>query len=156
MRSANLPRRRHLAKSSKQSPAGPSQRQLRVGELIRHALSDLLVRGEVHDDVIASRVITIPEVRMSPDLRNATVFIMPLGGGGIEPVLAALRENAKFIRGEVARAVNLKYAPQLSFKGDPSFDEADRINRLLNTPEVRRDLDRDDNTDSGDRASGDS
>ncbi len=119
---------------------GPSQRQLRVGEAIRHALSSMLMRGDIHDDVLATTTVTVPEVRCSPDLRNATVFVMPLGGERRDEVLAALRANQKYIRGAVARAVNLKYAPQLSFKVDTTFDEAQRIGRVLAQPEVRRDL----------------
>ncbi len=127
--------------------SGPSQRQLRVGELIRQALSELLNRGDIHDDVLAQETVTIPEVRVSPDLRNATVFVMPLGGRNLDGVLSALRRNDKFIRGAIARAVNLKYAPNLSFKGDESFDEAERITRLLDSPVVRRDVDDDDDVD---------
>jgi len=133
--------------SSQDGPATPSQRQLRVGELIRHALSDLLSRGDIHDDVLAGSVITIPEVRCSPDLRNATVFVMPLGGRNTDAVIAALQKNAKFIRSVVARSVNLKYAPQLSFKADGSFDEAERVDKLLRSPTVRRDLEGDGKAD---------
>jgi ribosome-binding factor A len=122
---------------------GPSQRQLRVGELIRHALAEMLTRGEIRDDVLASHVVTIPEVRMSPDLRLATAYVMPLGGKDVKPVLAALESNKKFIRGEVARAINLKFAPDLRFLADETFDEADRIERLLASEKVRRDLDKD-------------
>jgi ribosome-binding factor A len=111
--------------------------------LIRHALSDLLMRGDIHDPALDGSPITVPEVRCSPDLRNATVFIMPLGGRDTDDVLDALERNGRFIRGAVARAVNLKYAPQLKFKIDTSFDEADKVGRLLNSPAVRRDLDRD-------------
>lgn len=128
------------------SPAGapPSQRQLRVGELIRHALSEMLMRGDVHDDVLTRHTVTVPEVRCSPDLRNATVFVMPLGGNGLDEVIAALDANSKYIRGAVARTVNLKYAPQLTFKPDTSFDEAQRITGILQSPDVRRDLGHDD------------
>ncbi|MEO1793730.1 MAG: 30S ribosome-binding factor RbfA [Pseudomonadota bacterium] len=118
-----------------------SQRQLRVGELVRHAISDLLNRGVIHDPVLETRVVTVPEVRMSPDLKNATVFIVPLGGDSIEDVLSALRHHVRFIRGEVAKAVQLRNAPHLTFQADTSFDEADKISELLARPEVRRDLD---------------
>jgi ribosome-binding factor A len=118
---------------------GPSQRQLRVGELIRHAIAEMLTRGEIHDDVLASHVITIPEVRMSPDLKLATVYVMPLGGEDVEPVLEALERNKRFIRGEVAEAINLKFAPDLRFRSDETFDEASRIDALLDSPAVRRD-----------------
>lgn len=118
---------------------GPSQRQLRVGELVRHAIAEMLARGEIHDDVLASHVITISEVRLSPDLRIATVFVMPLGGNDVAPVLDALERNKRYIRGEVARAVNLKFAPDVRFREDISFDEATRIDRLLDSPAVKRD-----------------
>lgn len=134
-----------MARSTQRSGAstGPGQRQLRVGELIRQALSELLSRGEIHDDVLASHTVTVPEVRVSPDLRNATVFVMPLGGRDVEEVLRAMRRNDRFIRGAVARAINLKYAPELSFKADETFDEADRISKLLASRDVRQDLEQD-------------
>jgi ribosome-binding factor A len=119
---------------------GPSQRQLRVGESIRHALAEMLSRGEVHDDVLASHVVTVSEVRMSPDLRLATIYIMPLGGKDLEPVLAALDRHRKFIRGEVAHAVNLKFAPEIRFQADETFDEAQRIDEILRSPKVAQDL----------------
>ena len=121
---------------------GPSQRQLRVGELIRHALAELLTRGEIHDPVLASHLLTIPEVRMSPDLRLATIFVMPLGGKDVGPVLAALESHKRFIRGEVARAINLKFAPDVRFLADESFDQVLRIDRLLASDKVRQDLDK--------------
>ena len=121
---------------------GPSQRQLRVGELIRHALAELLARGEIHDPVLASHLLTIPEVRMSPDLRLATIFVMPLGGKDVGPVLVALESHKRFIRGEVARAINLKFAPDVRFLADESFDQALRIDRLLASDKVRQDLDK--------------
>src|SRR5215813_11325890 len=123
--------------------SGPSQRQLRVGELVRHALSEILARGEVHDSVIETHLITVPEVRMSPDLRVATVYILPLGGQDAALVLAALDRNKRYFRGEVARRVNLKFAPDIRFRIDERFDEAERIERLLRSPQVRRDLDND-------------
>jgi ribosome-binding factor A len=118
----------------------PSQRQLRVGERVRHVLAEMLVRGEVHDPVIEGHVITIPEVRMTPDLRLATIYVMPLGGRDAEEVLAALHRNRRFLRGEIARRVNLKFAPEIRFAVDARFDEAQRIEELLRTPRVRRDL----------------
>ena len=119
---------------------GPSQRQLRVGELIRHAIAELLARGEIHDDVIASHVVTIPEVRMSPDLRLATIYVMPLGGKDVKHVLEALGRHKKYIRGEIAREINLKFAPDIRFMKDESFEEAERIDRLLASEKVRQDL----------------
>jgi ribosome-binding factor A len=120
--------------------AGPSQRQLRVGELVRHALADMLSRGEVHDPVIEGHLITVPEVSMSPDLRLATIYVMPLGGKDEKVVLAALERNKKYLRGEIAHRVNLKFAPDIRFRADERFDEAERIEKILRTPEVRRDL----------------
>jgi ribosome-binding factor A len=122
---------------------GPSQRQLRVGELIRHALAEMLTRGEIHDDVLASHVVTIPEVRMSPDLRLASIYVMPLGGKDVQPVLSALERHKRYIRGEIAREVNLKFAPEIRFLPDETFDEAARIDRLLASEKVRQDLDKD-------------
>jgi len=121
---------------------GPSQRQLRVGELIRHALAEMLARGEIYDDVLASHVVTVPEVRMSPDLRLASIYVMPLGGKDLKPVLAALERHKKYIRGEIAHEVNLKFAPDIRFLADETFDEADRIERLLASDKVRQDLDK--------------
>ena len=123
--------------------APPSQRQLRVGELIRHKLAEMLSRSEVHDDVIASHVVTIPEVRLSPDLKLATVYVVTLGDTGTEAVIEALNRNKKYIRGEVVRAVNLKFAPDLRFRRDETFDEASRIDALLASPKVRQDTDKD-------------
>jgi ribosome-binding factor A len=126
----------------REQKAGPSQRQLRAGELVRHALAEVLARGEVHDPVIAGHMITVPEVRMSPDLRQATIYVMPLGGREEKEVLAALDRNRRYLRGEIARRVNLKFAPDIRFRLDERFDEAERIEKLLRTPAVRRDLDR--------------
>jgi ribosome-binding factor A len=129
--------RRHSGKSPQ-----PSQRQLRVAELVRHALAELLTRGAIHDEVLSSQPLTIPEVRMSPDLRLATIFVLPLGGGDVGPVLAALEANKRYIRGEVARAVNLKFAPDVRFRADETLDQALRIDRLLASEKVRQDLDK--------------
>jgi ribosome-binding factor A len=122
--------------------ASPSQRQLRVGELIRHSLAEMLSRGEVHDDVIETHVVTVPEVRMSPDLRLATVYLMPLGGTDRQPVLEAFNRHKRFIRGEIAHRINLKFAPEIRFSIDETFEEASRIDRLLASPAVKRDLER--------------
>ena len=119
---------------------GPSQRALRAGELIRHAVAEILSRGDVHDPVIETHLITIPEVRMSPDLRLATIYVMPLGGQDATAVLAALERNKRYLRGEIAHRVNLKFAPDIRFHLDERFGEAERIERLLRTPQVRRDL----------------
>jgi ribosome-binding factor A len=120
--------------------SGGSQRQLRVGEVIRHAVADMLTRGEVHDPVIEGHLITVPEVRMSPDLRLATIYVMPLGGRDAQEVVDALERNKRFLRGEIARHVNLKFAPEIRFRIDERFAEAERIEKLLRTPEVQRDL----------------
>jgi ribosome-binding factor A len=119
---------------------GGSQRQLRVGELIRHELADMLARGDVHDPVIQGHLITVPEVRMTPDLRLATIYIMPLGGRDKKDVIDALERNQRYVRGEIARRVNLKFAPEIRFRIDERFDEAERIEKLLRTPAVKRDL----------------
>jgi ribosome-binding factor A len=119
---------------------GGSQRQLRVGEMIRHELADMLSRGAVHDPVIEGHTITVPEVRMSADLRLATIYVMPLGGRDEKAVLDALDHNKRYMRGEIARRVNLKFAPEIRFRIDERFDEAERIEKLLRTPQVRRDL----------------
>jgi ribosome-binding factor A len=131
-------RRRHQLESTRSGV--PSQRQLRVGELVRHALAAMLARGEVHDPVIAGHLITVPEVQMTADLRLATIYVVPLGGRDADAVLAALERNKRFLRGEIARHVNLKFAPEIRFRLDERFDEAERIEKLLRTPAVRRDL----------------
>ena len=112
---------------------------LRIGELVRHKLSELLARGEIHDDVLASHVVTIPEVRLTPDLKLATVYVMPLGGNDVKPVIEALTRNKKYIRAEVAHTLNLRYAPDLRFREDETFEEATRIDRLLDSDRVRQD-----------------
>ena len=118
----------------------PSQRALRVGELVRHAMAEMLTRGDVHDPVLAGHLVTVPEVRMSPDLRLATIYVMPLGGRDAGEVVAALERNKRFLRGEIAHRVNLKFAPEIRFRIDERFDEAERIEKLLQTPAVQRDL----------------
>ena len=122
--------------------AGPTQRQLRAGELIRHALAEILSRGEVHDPVIEQHTITVPEVRLTPDLRLATIYVMPLGGRDTREVLDALERNKRFLRGELAHRINMKFAPEIRFRLDERFDEADRIDKLLHDPRVARDLDK--------------
>ena len=130
-----MPRHHNRDQSS-----GGSQRQLRVGELIRHELADMLSHGDIHDPVVQAHMITVPEVRMSPDLRLATVYVMPLGGRDGKEVLGAFDRNKRYVRGEIARRVNLKFAPELRFRIDERFDEAERIEKLLRTPVVQRDL----------------
>lgn len=126
------------------APGSGSQRQLRVGELVRHALAEMLTRGDVHDPVLESHMITIPEVRMSPDLRLATIYVMPMGGRDAQAVIGAFDRNKKFLRGEIAHRVNLKFAPDIRFRIDERFEEAERIDKLLHSPEVARDLEKDD------------
>jgi ribosome-binding factor A len=128
-------------KTKRDSGPNASQRQLRVGELIRHALAEMLTRGDVHDPVIESHLITVPEVAVTADLRLATVYVMPLGGKDGKAVVAALEHNKKFLRGEIAHTINLKFAPDLRFRLDERFDEAERIEKLLRSPPVARDLD---------------
>lgn len=140
-----MPRQHHRDKAD--SARGPSQRQLRVGELIRHEFAEMLTRGDIHDPVIEGHLITVPEVRMTPDLRLATVYVMPLGGKDEAEVVEALNRNRKFLRGEIARRVNLKFAPDIRFRIDERFDEAERIEKLLRTPEVRRDIEKDGDAD---------
>jgi ribosome-binding factor A len=121
--------------------AAPSQRMLRVAELIRHALADVLTRGDVADDALRGKVITFPEVRMSPDLKIATAYVMPLGGKDVDLVVKALTKNAKPMRHALAgRLRDMKSIPDLRFRPDESFDEAMRIDALLNTERVKRDL----------------
>ena len=129
-------------RNQRQSEKAPSQRQLRVGELIRHALADMLTRGEVHDPILETTLVTIPEVRMTADLRLATIYVMPLGGKDAEKVLEAFNRNRRFLRGEIAHHVNLKFAPDIRFLPDERFGEAERIEKLLRTPAVRRDIER--------------
>jgi ribosome-binding factor A len=123
-----------------ETPEGRSVRLLRVAEQVRHALSDVLMRGEVHDDVLASHSVSITEVRMSPDLRHATVFVKPLLGADEADVLAALKRNVRYLRGEVSRRVNTKYAADLKFLADESFEEGGHIDALLRSPTIARDL----------------
>lgn len=131
---------------SRTSTAGPSQRMLRVGEQVRHALSETLQRGEIIDPVIENSVISISEVRMSPDLKLATAFVSPLGAANDEAVVQALNNHAKFIRGRVTHALRqMKYMPEFRFRLDTSFDNFARIDELLKSPEVARDLDHDKN-----------
>jgi ribosome-binding factor A len=132
-------RKQHPRESS---PAG-SQRQLRVGELVRHALAEMLTRGDVHDPVIEKHMITIPEVKVTADLRLATIYVMPMGGRDAEEVVAAFERHKKYLRGEIAHRINLKFAPDIRFRVDDRFAEAERIDKLLRSPDVQRDLDHD-------------
>ena len=127
----------------------PSVRQLRVGEELRHALAEVLGRGDLRDPALATRSITVSEVRTSPDLRNATAFVIPLGGGDDTEVLAALRRAAPFLRSQIAKAVRLRLVPNLSFQRDESFDAAQRIDDILHHPDVARDLSETESDEAG-------
>lgn len=131
-----------MKRTASYSSSSPSQRALRVGELVRHALAEILSRGEVHDPEVEGMTITIPEVRMSPDLRLATCYVMPLGAADAAEAVAALERNRRFLRGAVAKRVNLQYSPDLRFRVDETFAEGMRIDALLRSPAVRRDLDK--------------
>jgi ribosome-binding factor A len=125
---------------SHQKGGEPSQRMLRVAELIRHAVAGLLARGEINDPDLAGLVVTVPQVRMSPDLKLATVYVMPLGGKAQDVIVDILDRHKKFLRGEVATSINLKFAPEIRFKLDDSFANAAKIDALLQTAKVAQDL----------------
>ena len=121
-------------------PQGPSQRQLRAGELVRHALVEILRERDIHDEALEGVIVTVTEVRMSPDLRHANAFVEPLGGQNAPAVVKALNRHSRFLRGELGRSVELKFTPELNFLHDESFEEAARMAALFNRPEVKRDL----------------
>src|SRR5437660_9104841 len=133
-----MPRRRDKDHAS--GPHAASQRQLRVGEELRHALAELLRPGELRDPALREANVTVTEVRLSPDLRNATAFVMPLGGDKAEEIMAGLRRSAPYLKGRLARMVDLRHVPNISFAFDNAFDSAARISALLATPAVERDL----------------
>jgi ribosome-binding factor A len=141
-----------VSRDRAQRTKAPSQRQLRVGELIRHTLAEMLQRGEVRDPDLEGLVVTVTEVRPSPDLKVATVYIMPLGGVGGDLALAALGRAAPYLRGRIAREVDLRFAPELRFALDTTFDEATRIENLLRSPRVARDLEQPSDEDDDDGA----
>lgn len=125
---------------SRAGQRGPSQRQLRVGEELRHVIAMILERGDIRDPDLAGRTVTVTEVSVSPDLRNATVFVVPLGGGDVGPVIAGLKRVRPYLRHEVARSVQLRVVPDFSFVADASFENASRIDAILRSPEVLRDV----------------
>ena len=131
-----------VTRSKKSQSAPPSQRQLRIGELVRHKLAEMLARGDIHDDVIASHAITVPEVRLSSDLKLATAYVITLGDSDTDAVIEALNRNKRYIRAEVAQAVNLKFAPDIRFRRDETFEEASRIDQLLASAKVRQDVEK--------------
>ena len=137
-----------MARTHHTSGGEPSQRMLRVAELIRHAMSDLLSRGEILDPILEKHVVTVPNVRMSPDLKLATIYVMPLGGQDAIEVIEALDRNKKFLRGEIARRVNLKFSPDVRFRQDEGFDAFAKIDAILNSPKVKQDLAREDDEGS--------
>ena len=122
-------------------PKAPSQRQLKVGELIRHALAEIFSRGEIVDEVLARHSLTVPEVRMTPDLKLATAYVITLGGGEASEAVEHLNKHKRYLRGEVAKRVNMRFMPELRFKVDTSFEASARIDELLASPQVARDLD---------------
>lgn len=130
------------------APAGPTQRQLRAGELVRHALVDIFREVTINDTVLAGVSVTVAEVRMGPDLRHATIFAEPLGGENHEAVIKALNRHKSFIRGHLGRAIELRFTPELHFRHDDSFLEAQRIEKLFDDPRVRQDLTPDEPSDS--------
>jgi ribosome-binding factor A len=129
-----------MSRTHHSASGAPSQRMLRVAELVRHAAAQLLSRGEINDPVLDAHVVTVSRVKMSPDLKLATIYVMPLGGKDEPVVLAALAKHQKFLRGEIAQRVNVKFAPELRFRIDDTFDNVSRIDALLNSDRVRRDL----------------
>lgn len=136
-----------MAKGRFDTSGGPSQRQLRVGELVRRTLSDVLMRGDVHDEDLAGVSVTVSEVRMSPDLRIATVYVLPLGGGEVRTVIKALARSAYELRRSVNKAVKLKFSPELRFLADETFDQMDQTRAMLGDARVRRDLDSDESVE---------
>ena len=129
-----------MARGRDRARDGQSQRQLRVGELVRHALADVLARGQLQEPALSGVIVTVPEVRTSPDLRVATAYVAPLGGRKGEILVEALTRHARYLRGEVAHRVTLKFAPELRFRLDDSFERASRLDALLRSEPVRRDL----------------
>lgn len=143
-------RKRPHSKQSNRDHRGPSQRQLRAGELVRRALAEIVARGDIQDPDLEGRVITVSEVRVSPDLRHATCFVAPLGGGDAVALAAALTRVKAYLRGQLAHEVTFKFMPDLSFEPDLSFDRAEAVDRLLHSPAVARDLGRDDDENEED------
>jgi ribosome-binding factor A len=131
-----------MTKPSHHKKSGASQRMLRVGELVRHALVEVFIHEYPHDPILARHTITFAEVKMTADMRHATIYVMPLGGKDTGPVIDALNKNKRWLRGALAKRIEMRYVPELHFRVDERFDEGDRIGRLLRTPEVARDLKR--------------
>jgi ribosome-binding factor A len=134
-------------RNERHKPTGPTQRMLRVGELVRHALAGVFARGDVEDEALAGAVITVPEVRMSPDLKLANAYVMPLGGERAKEIVEALTRHQRFIRGRVAPELDLKFAPEIRFFVDETFEEYGKIDALLRSDRVQRDLNASDDED---------
>lgn len=135
---------KRAAKAGQRQAQGPRQRQLRAGELVRHALADILRLGELHDETFDQTAVTVTEVRLSPDLRHAICFVIPLGGEHAGEMVEALNRHARFLRGRLGREIDMKFTPDLKFVHDHSFDEAARMDALFRRPEVRRDVEGED------------
>ena len=133
-----------MTRQRPQHPQGPSQRQLRVGEMLRHALATILTRGDIRDDDLAGVSVTVTQVKPSPDMRHATAFVEPLGGKNAKAVVAALNRHKSYLRGEMGHMIELKFTPELRFVEDESFAEAQKIEALLKSERVQRDLKTDD------------
>lgn len=131
-------------RNDRNRPTGPTQRMLRVGELVRHALAGLFARGEIEDDALTGAVLTVPEVRMSPDLKLASAYVMPLGGERAAEIVEALNRHQRFIRGRIAPELDLKFAPEVRFFVDETFEEFGKIDAILRSERVQRDLHKDD------------
>ncbi|NEX94334.1 30S ribosome-binding factor RbfA [Caulobacter sp. 17J65-9] len=146
--------KRHQDNAKGGHAAGPSQRQLRAGELVRHALVEVLREEEIHDDAMRGVSVTVTEVRLSPDLKHATCFVEPLGGGHAPEVVDALNRHARFLRGALGRHMVMKFTPDLRFLHDESFDKAAHMDALFNDPRVRRDIERPEGEDQADEDEG--
>ena len=134
-------------RNDRNRPTGPTQRMLRVGELVRHALAGLFARGEIEDEALTGAVLTVPEVRMSPDLKLASAYVMPLGGERAAEIVEALNRHQRFIRGRIAPELDLKFAPEVRFFIDETFEEFGKIDAILRSERVQRDLLKDDDED---------
>jgi len=145
---------KHRSASRAGRAAGPSQRQLRVGEELRHLLAQILGHGDLRDPALAGLTVTVTEVRVSPDLKNATAFVVPLGGGNLDEAVAALNHAAGFFRGRLGGELRLRYVPRVVFAADRSFDAAERIEEILARPRVHRDVAADAGNDAADAAAG--
>jgi ribosome-binding factor A len=147
-------KRNAKSRSSRPEAAGPTQRQLRAGELVRHALAEIMREEPFHDPVLQATSVTVTEVRLSPDMRHATVFVEPLGGANVDEVIPALNRTSRYIRGVLGKSIEMKFTPDLRFVHDQSFDAAEAMNRLFDNPIVQADLQAEDDDDSDDDGAG--